>query len=176
MFSIEGDFGSSEVDGVVYVYIGRNYSWTGAVSVTLTPSPDSALDGDDFDSDPVTVQWTDGDTDWKEVRIPIVNDSTNEPQEQFTLTLSNPTGGAVIGPRSTGTATIFDDDAVELPNDGGGGGGGSLGLGSLLWLALLRWVRPRRGVHTFKSRIESRKPALNDVNRESEPKRCPVRI
>jgi uncharacterized delta-60 repeat protein len=148
MFRIEGDPGANEVDGVVSVAISRNYSWTGAVSVTLTPSPDSAHSGDDFDGDPVTVSWVDGDAEPKEAIIPIVNDSNDELDEQFTIALTNPTGGAVIGPTSTVTATIFDDDPVEPPPvvGGGGGGGGELGLGSLLWLGLLRWVRQRRGI------------------------------
>ncbi len=42
--------------------------------------------------------------------VPITKDSINEPAETFTVTLANPTGGAVLGSLSTTTVTITDDD------------------------------------------------------------------
>jgi hypothetical protein len=42
--------------------------------------------------------------------IPIVNDSEVEPDEQFTVTLQNPQGGASVGVPGVATVTIVDND------------------------------------------------------------------
>lgn len=47
------------------------------------------------------------------IQISVGGDLLIEPDESFGLTLSNPTGGAVIG-RATGTATILTDDFNEV--------------------------------------------------------------
>jgi len=145
MFAIEsGDVTVNEQDGTAQAYVSRGYSSVGAVSVTVTLMPDTATAGDDFDGDAVTVTWADGDSDPKLVEIPIVNNLDHESTEEFTMQLSDPTGGAIVGPRATSTVTIVDNDLAPPPSSGGGGGGGSLGLGSLLSLGLLRWARHRR--------------------------------
>jgi hypothetical protein len=141
----------NEGDRTAQVYISRNYSWSGAVTVTVTVASDTATAGDDFAADPLTVSWGDGDSEWKLVDIPIVNDSARESSEQFTLQLSDPTGGAVVGPRSTASVTVSDDDAAPPPATGGGGG--LIGIGSLLWLGILRWLRISRDRRRPKPRL-----------------------
>ena len=44
------------------------------------------------------------------IAIPIKNDLVNEGNENFTVTLSSPSGGAQLGPRSVATVTILDND------------------------------------------------------------------
>jgi hypothetical protein len=44
------------------------------------------------------------------VTVPIVNDTVDEPNETFALSLSNPTGGAVLTTPSVETVTITNDD------------------------------------------------------------------
>ena len=145
MFAIESEgLQVSEQDLTVQVYITRSYSWSGAVSVTVGPASDTATAGDDFVPDPLTVSWADGDSEGKFVDIPIVNDSARESSERFTLQLSDPTGGALVGPRSTASVTILDDDSAPPPPPTGGGGG-HIGIGSLLWLGILRWLRVSGG-------------------------------
>ena len=146
MFAIESEgLQVSEQDLTVQVYITRSYSWSGAVSVTVGPASDTATAGDDFVPDPLTVSWADGDSEGKFVDIPIVNDSARESSERFTLQLSDPTGGAVVGPRSTASVTILDDEPAPPPPPPTGGGGGHIGIGSLLWLGFLRWLRVGSG-------------------------------
>jgi uncharacterized delta-60 repeat protein len=149
MFAIEGpDITVTENDGFAQLYVSRGYSQTGAVSVTVTIAADTATATDDFEAGTRTIQWADGDADWKQVDIPIVNDTDDEDAERFTVALSDPTGGAVIGPRSGVAVTITANDAPPPepppPTNGGGGGGGQLGFGSLLLLGMLRLLRMRR--------------------------------
>jgi hypothetical protein len=115
----------------------RNFYNTGAVSVTVTPISGTATAGDDFAAEPVTVSWADGDWDSKSVLIAIRDDTVEESNEAFTVTLSNPTGGAVIGPRSTATIRIEANDRPP-PN---AGGGGALGFLSVLLLGFVAFLR-----------------------------------
>jgi len=87
----------------------------------------------------VTVSWADGDADWKFVEFLIVNDTVEEPTESFTVELSNPTGGAVIGPQSSATVRIeMSDQPLPEPASGGGGVFGYL---SLLLLGVMTFLR-----------------------------------
>ncbi|MBC7944373.1 MAG: hypothetical protein H7X91_03725 [Burkholderiales bacterium] len=120
--------------GVVTLTVTRTGGSTGAVSATVTPTPGSAASGSDFTATatPATISFVDGDATAKTVTVPINNDSTDDDNESFTVTLSAPTGGAVLG-ADTATVTIMDDDpapggggtpAPAPAGDGGGGGGG----------------------------------------------------
>ena len=51
-----------------------------------------------------------GTTTSQTINIPIVGDTTFEPNETFTVTLSNPVGATILGASATGTIT--NDDAV----------------------------------------------------------------
>ena len=105
----------------------------------------SAQAGDDFDATPVTLTWADQDTEPKSVLVAIVDDDDREGRETFTVQLSNPTGGAVIGPHAMVESTI---DANDGRNDsgGGGGGGGTTGWLSLLLLLFAERLRAWRAV------------------------------
>ncbi|MDH5500604.1 MAG: hypothetical protein OEY72_05830, partial [Gammaproteobacteria bacterium] len=127
----------------------RNYYNGGAVSVTLTPVGETATGGDDFVPDPITLTWGDGDAAYKWARIAIRNDTDQEPIETFRVELSNPTGGALIGPRSSTRVTIdASDRPAAQPKTGGGGAWGFLSLlllgGLKLGWASLSAVRSRR--------------------------------
>lgn len=132
--------------GYAQVTIHRNYHYAGAVSVTVTPSSGTAILGEDFKGEPVTLTWADGSYHSEFVSIRISKDTSDEPQEQFTLRLSDATGGAVIGPRSTVTIFIADNDEPAPPPPppppppDGGGGGGPVGFVSLLLLGVARLI------------------------------------
>jgi len=141
--------------GPAQIWVYRNYYFDGPVSVTVTPVAGTAKAGKDFIADPVTVSWADQDTEAKLVEFQLVDDNAQEGDESFTVQLSDPTGGAVVGPRATQTITIAANDASTPPPPGGGGGsgsarggGGAAGLLSLLLLGLgelLRSTRRLRG-------------------------------
>lgn len=131
------------------VWVYRNFYDEGVVSVTVTPVANSASAGEDFDATPITLTWADGDTEPKIASIPIVDDVEAESTEYFTVELTNPTGGAVVGPYATGGITIGLSDQQAANR---GGGGGATGWLSVLLLGLaglfksLRASRPyRRG-------------------------------
>ena len=55
--------------------------------------------------------------------------------------LSDPTGGALIGPYSSTSVTILRNDQQRPANSSGGGGGGAVGIFSLIALGLVRLRR-----------------------------------
>ncbi len=95
--------------------VNRTGGATGTVSVdyliTLPGSPNAA--GSDV-SGPLsgTVTFLEGETT-ASIPFTVNGDITNEPNETFTVTLSNAMGGATIGD-GTATATITNDDAPPV--------------------------------------------------------------
>jgi uncharacterized delta-60 repeat protein len=140
-FAIEPSTATVSESQSVQVNVYRNFYFTGPVSVTLTPIGGTATAGDDFAADPVTVSWTDGDAGSRFVEFAIQNDAAQEGNESFTVELSNPTGGAIIGPRSSATITIVANDQPVPPPRSSRGGGGSLGYLWLLMLGVARLLR-----------------------------------
>ena len=65
--------------------------------------------GVDFDSSGGTLTFAPTITS-RTIIVPITKDTINEPAETFTVTLANPTGGAILGAPSATTVTITDDD------------------------------------------------------------------
>ena len=79
------------------IELQRHYYFQGSVCVTVTPTSGSAVAGVDFEPDPVQVCWEDQDSNSKYIVFPVINDDVEEELENFTIQLSNPTGGAIIG-------------------------------------------------------------------------------
>lgn len=136
--SLEAGRSVGESAGTVRLDVRRDFYFTGAVSVTLTPVASSATAGDDFAPDPVTVSWSDGDASTKSAEFSIRSDSIEEQHERFNVVLSNPTGGAILGVDTTATIIIVDNDrpAANPP-----GGGGWFGFLSVLFLGVAGFVR-----------------------------------
>jgi len=136
----------SEADGNAQVVVNRNYYSKGAVAVTLTPHAGSATTAE-FSAAPITLSWADGDSSPQTAMIPIVNEKVAKSPETFTVDLSNPTNGALIGPHSHLTVTINYDyqppPPPAPPPAPSGGGGGLFDWLSLLCLGCVRWLRRR---------------------------------
>lgn len=132
----------------------RRHYFEGRVCVTVTPKPGTATADVDFDSAAVTVCWEDQESGLRQFEVPIVNDDDLEEIENFTLELSNPTGGAILGQQTTATVTLYDNDVVVTPppppppNDPASGGGGPAGPAELLLLFSLLLLRA--GVRTSR--------------------------
>jgi uncharacterized delta-60 repeat protein len=128
---------ANAANGSVQIVVNRNYYATGPISVTLTPVPGTATTAD-FSTTPLTLSWADGDSAPQTAVIPIVkaNIAVGSPKS-FTVDLTNPTNGAVIGPDAHELVTISQPSA---PSSGGGGAFDWLGLLCLGWI---RWMRRR---------------------------------
>ncbi|MEW8049745.1 MAG: Calx-beta domain-containing protein [Candidatus Thiodiazotropha sp.] len=84
---------------------------TGAVSVVCTTSDSSATAGSDYTATQNTVSFASGEV-IQNCRIPIIDDSSYENDENLMVTLSSPTNGAVLGTTSSAVVTIEDNDPV----------------------------------------------------------------
>jgi hypothetical protein len=102
----------SEAAGSINIPVKRTGNSTGAVGVTYATSDATATAGSDYTATSGTLSWADGDVTDKTINIPITDDSTYEGNETFNVTLSAPTGGAVLGTPSATTVTITDNDAA----------------------------------------------------------------
>jgi len=130
-------------DGTVQIDVVRNYNSTGAISVTLTPVPGTATSAD-FSATPVTLSWADGAGGAQTAVIPIVkgNFSAGSPKS-FTVDLSNPTNGAVLGPQAHELVTINASPPAPAQSAQPHGGGGAFDWLALLCLGWVRWLRRR---------------------------------
>lgn len=116
----------SEADGSVSVSVRRIGGRTGAVSVQYEAMSDTATAGADFGQVTGQLTWGDGDMGARNLSIPLNSDRRKEGDETITLSLSNPTGGVLLGAPSSASVRIVDDD------QSGGGGGHAGGLFALL--------------------------------------------
>ena len=85
------------------------------MTVTLSTADGTATAGEDYAATVATVTFADGDDADKTKDITIVADGTPEADESFTVTLSNPTGGAVIGSVGAAIITVGNDDGITGP-------------------------------------------------------------
>jgi len=100
----------AEDAGAVLVRVLRGTDDTNAsVTVDYATADGSASSGLDYAATSGTLSFAPGEK-VKVVPVPILNDGVKEPTESFRLSLSHPTGGAVLGARTTTTTTIQDND------------------------------------------------------------------
>jgi hypothetical protein len=130
---------TSESNGSASIQVVRS-GGTGAVSVDYWFNDGTASKSSDYTGVDGTLNWANGDTAAKSIVVPIANDGTNEPNENFTLNLTNPLGGADIGRYSVNTVTISN----ATSGGGGGGGGGGGATDALLLAALATMLAARR--------------------------------
>jgi hypothetical protein len=103
-----------EAGGAITITAIRTGGGNGAVGATWVTTDGTAAAGADYAAATGTVSWADGDTANKTFTVTIAGDSVVEMNETFSVTLSAPTGGAVLGAPSTATVTIEDDDAPTV--------------------------------------------------------------
>ena len=91
---------------IAAVIVNRIEGRDGEVSATITLGNGTATAPQDYGNAPIVVTFADGDATSKTITIPIVDDSLFEGNETLNLTLTNPQGGAQLGPRTSATLTI----------------------------------------------------------------------
>jgi len=116
--------------------VRRTGGSNGSVNVDFATAPGQALTGSDFQYASGTLSWDDGDTSDRSITINLIDDEEVEGDENFSLTLSEPTGGATLA-ASEAVTNIANDDSASGDGDGygdGGGGGGAFSAWSLAFL------------------------------------------
>lgn len=89
-------------------------------SVDWTTQNGSALAGTDYTAANGTLNFTgtgNGAAQTQTISITLSNDNIAELDENFSIVLSNPTNGVVLGGNSTAVVTIHDDDLPEIEFD-----------------------------------------------------------
>jgi Calx-beta domain len=123
----------SEAAGTATFLVRRVDGSDGKVSVDYAASDGTAAAGSDYAPNTGTLTWAAGDTAAKRFSLRIIDDRLDEGDETFHVTLSHPTGGAVLGNPAAATVTITDNDGNDdesiHPHSGtahstGAGGGG----------------------------------------------------
>ncbi|MFL6260472.1 MAG: Calx-beta domain-containing protein [Thermoanaerobaculia bacterium] len=134
----------AEAAGTVTITVTRTGGADGAVSVSYAMANGTATAPSDYASAAGTVNFADQDSANKTFMVTIVNDAVPEPDETFTVTLSNPTNGAALGATTVETVTITNDDLAEpIPTLGDLG---EVLLAGLLATGGLMLMRRRRGL------------------------------
>ena len=104
---LEGTLGVGTTSAVFTVSRTNN---TSTFSVNVASSNGTATAGSDYTALPTTtLNFTSGGGLTQTVTLPIIKDATNEPNETFNMTLSNPTNGTLFL-KQVGIGTIFNDD------------------------------------------------------------------
>ncbi|HEX3151732.1 MAG TPA: Calx-beta domain-containing protein [Gemmataceae bacterium] len=100
------NFNTSEGSGTVVISVARINGSDGPVSVNYATSDGSATSGD-YSTASGILSWGDGDFSPKTFAVTIApDDGINEGDETIHLTLSSPTGGAILAAQSTSLVTI----------------------------------------------------------------------
>jgi len=99
----------SEAGGSATITVMRTGGSASGVTVDYATSDGTAIAGVDYTATFGTLSFDAGELS-KSFTIPIVDDGLAEGNKTVNLTLSNPTGGAILGTRSTAVLTIVDDE------------------------------------------------------------------
>jgi Tol biopolymer transport system component len=110
----DSQYSANESAGHVDVTVRRSGGLNGAASVAYSTSNGSATAGSDYTATSGTVSFALGENE-KTFSVPVTNDSANEGNENFHVTLSNPGAGAQLTSPTTATVTIIDDDSGSAP-------------------------------------------------------------
>ncbi len=100
-----------EIDGQATVTVERLGGVGGAVSVDYQTSDASAAAGSDYTATSGTLNWAAGDSADKTFTVPVSWDGRAEGTEAISLGLTNPGGGADLGPNTAAVIRIADDGA-----------------------------------------------------------------
>ena len=94
------------------VRVTRTDGTSGEASAVVTTSAGSAEAGTDYTETSTRVTFADGDSSPRLVEIPILPDDESEPDETFSVSLTDAQCG-VAGEQSQTEATIVDDDSPD---------------------------------------------------------------
>ena len=127
----------------VSLTVSRTGGASGAISASYASSDDTAAAGSDYVAASGNVDFDDGESADVIVEVLISDDSVDETNESFTVTLT----GANVGAPATTVVTIIDNDSTPvpppLPNPQPSSSSGSGSIGGLTVLCLLPFALRR---------------------------------
>lgn len=106
-----------ESAGDLTVTVTRSGGSEGTVSVDFATTDGTALAGEDYVTVSGTLTFPDGDTS-ESFNVTVLDDAYDEGDEDLTISLGSPTGGATLGSPATASLTVIDDDAADSDGDG----------------------------------------------------------
>jgi parallel beta-helix repeat protein len=136
----------NENGGTVTITATRTGGFDGAVAVSYATSDGTATQPADYIAAAGTLNWANQDAAPKSFQVTIVNDSLDEPDETFNVTISNPQGGAALGAPTAEVVTIIDDDVPPVVTIPTLGESGKVLLAVLCGLGGLVLLRRRKGL------------------------------
>ncbi|CAD5947646.1 G-protein coupled receptor 98 [Planktothrix tepida] len=110
-FSI-GNIDINENAGTATVTVNRTVGTDGIVGINYTTSDGNAIPGNDYTATSGTLTFAAGQTN-QTFTVNILDDTLVEGNETFNLSLSNITGGAILGTPATSTVTIVENDIAN---------------------------------------------------------------
>ena len=107
-----GDASADEDAGSAVFTVTLSAESEDAVTVAYETSGGTATAGDDYTSTSGTLTFA-AQTRSQTISVPVVNDTDDEEDETFTVTLSTPANATIL--RATAAGTILDDDGEPPP-------------------------------------------------------------
>ena len=99
--------------GTLTLTVQRTGGTVGNLSVDYSTTDGTAIAGQDYTAASATLNFTAGETS-KTIQIPILDDSTTETSETFTVALRNNTSPETVGAPSTVFVTVLDRTTTPL--------------------------------------------------------------
>lgn len=109
LFFASPAFAAGEGDGQAVITVQRTNGYTGIVSVNFATVPGTALPGLKYVTTNGVLTFADGELA-KSFGVRILENTTVEGDQAFSIALSNPTGGATLLGSSNAVVTILDND------------------------------------------------------------------
>lgn len=104
---------TTELETSISLPVSRFGGLNGAVSVTYSITPGTAVPGTDYTPVSGTLNWAAGEGGLKHIVVPILQDAVVGGSRTFTVKLAGPTGGATLPIANENTiVTILDDEAA----------------------------------------------------------------
>ncbi len=108
---------TTEDVGTLTLTVSRMGNSTGPITVDFVTADGTATQSADYTSAAGTLTWTDGDLTDQTISVDITNDTTDEADEDFTVSLFNLTGQATLGANNPVTVTISSNDTTRNVSD-----------------------------------------------------------
>jgi hypothetical protein len=113
----------NESAGTYTFTVTRTGGSAGAITVGFAVTGGTAVPGTDFTLPPgaPTLSWADGDTAPKKFTLRLLEDNqSGEPNPTVQLSLTNATGGSIVGCMNSAVLTLIEASTAPPPEGGGG--------------------------------------------------------